>query len=215
MRRTIQTTFVLAIAAVVLTAVTASAWAQSGSRVPYKPTPKVDTGAEKTPQEISLALKGYCPVCIIELRKWVKGKPEHQVVFDGRRYHFPGQKQKEMFLANSNRYAPVLGGDCVISLAKMGKRVPGKIRHTAYHDNRLFLFANEKAKEMFVADPAKYADVDLAHGGNCAVSLIEKKVNTLGKADWTLIHGGLRYQFVSEENRDLFLTDPDKYIVRK
>ena len=65
-------------------------------------------------KQSSLALGGYCPVCVIEMKKWVRGNPEHQVTYAGKTYRFPGEKQKQTFLANPTKYVPALGGDCTV-----------------------------------------------------------------------------------------------------
>ena len=59
------------------------------------------------------ALGGNCPVCLVETGKAVPGSDKHTATFDRQVYYFPSAKEKEMFLANPVKYAPVLGGDCV------------------------------------------------------------------------------------------------------
>lgn len=108
MRRFIRATFVIVSAAAVLTATGLTALAQSGSRTPpAKPSTKAIPPAETTqraPQQLPVAMEGYCPVCILELKKWVEGTADHTVVYDGRTYRFPGEKQVKMFLANPEKY---------------------------------------------------------------------------------------------------------------
>jgi len=38
-----------------------------------------------------IGLDGYCPVCIVEAKKWEKGSPEHSTVYDGITYRFPNE----------------------------------------------------------------------------------------------------------------------------
>ncbi len=206
MRRNLTANLAILFFAVVLTACSGRTWAQSGSRTP--PPRRLPPSAQK---EVPVGLAGYCPVCIIELRKWVKGSSSHQVVYDGHLYLFPGEKQKKMFVANPVKYLPVLGGDCTVCYAKGGKRVPGDIQHAAFHQGRLFLFASEKQKQMFLADRKAYADADLAWEGNCAVCQVEMKHKTPGKAEFVAIHHGLRYLFPSPKMREMFLKNPEKY----
>lgn len=165
-------------------------------------------------EEQSVALEGYCPVCIIQMKKWVRGSSEHQVAYDGKTYYFPGEKPKQMFLADPAKYVPALGGDCTVCFAKMGKRVPGNIRHATIHRNRLFLFPGDAQKEEFLSNPKAYADVDLALDGKCAVCLTEMKKEVPGKPEVTAIHQGLRYQFPADKQRKMFLAKPAKYAVK-
>jgi YHS domain-containing protein len=75
----------------------------------------------------------------------------------------------------------------------------------------LFLFANEQGKQMFTADPAAFANADLAFGGQCAVCRVDMRQAVAGKPQFTEVHNGLRYRFPSAEQRGMFLANPKKY----
>ena len=194
------------------------ALAQSGSRN-YPPSasgsrtgPPAGSG-QRTSRQAPLALEGYCPVSILEMRKWVKGDPAYRVVYDGRTYLFANEQGKKMFEANPAKYVPALGGDCVVALVKMGKRVPGNIRHASIHDGRLFLFSNADALKMFQAEPPTYASSDLAYRGNCVVCRVGMRQVVPGKPELAVVHKGLRYLFPSTTQRGEFLANPAKYEV--
>ncbi|NQT11965.1 MAG: hypothetical protein HQ582_04395 [Planctomycetes bacterium] len=193
------------------------ALAQSGSRSSPpsvsgdRNNPPAGSG-ERTGQQAPLALKGHCPVSILEMRKWVKGDPTYRVAYDGHAYLFANEQGKKMFEANPAKYVPALGGDCVVALVKMGKRVPGDIRHTSVHDGRLFLFSNADAKKTFLAEPATYADADLALGGHCPVCRVNMGKEVPGKPETAAFYKGLRYLFPSAEQRVEFLRTPEKYV---
>ncbi len=40
-------------------------------------------GQAKGKKEVRLGLDGYCPVCIVDGKKWVRGNPEFQTTYDG------------------------------------------------------------------------------------------------------------------------------------
>jgi YHS domain-containing protein len=145
------------------------------------------------------------------MRKWVAGDPAHQGVYDGRTYRFANQQGKRMFQADPAKYVPALGGDCVVALVKNGKRVPGNIRHASFHDGRLFLFSNADAHKMFRAEPATYANSDLAYGGNCVVCRVGMQQVVPGKLELAVVHKGFRYLFASADQRNEFLANPAKY----
>ncbi len=159
----------------------------------------------------NVALEGYCPVCIINMKQWVKGSPQHHANFDGKTYHFPSEETKSALLSDPAKYVPAMNGDCTVCYIKMGKRMPGSIYHSAYHKNRLFLFPGEDQKAMFVADPAAYANVDLAYNGECAVCLKEMGKSMPGKPEFSTTYNGFRYLFPGEEQRAMFLKNPAKY----
>ena len=178
--------------------------AQSGTRSqPMQSAPRAAVG-----------LEGYCPVCVTEMKKWVRGKSQFSAVYDGKTYLFHGEKQQQMFQADPAKYVPALGGDCTVCFAKMGKRMPGNIRHSARLNQRLFLFPGDAQKQEFLAHPRTYADVDLALEGKCAVCLAEMGKEVPGKPEVTAVYRGLRYQFPSPKERSMFLANPAKYAVR-
>jgi len=193
------------------------ALAQSGSRS-YPPsgssarTSPPAGSAQRTPEQAPLALDGYCPVSILEMKKWVKGNPAHESVYDGKTYLFANEQGKRMFDADPVKYVPALGGDCVVALVKMGKRVPGNLRLAAFHDGRLFLFSNEDAQKMFLAQPAAYANADLALEGNCPVCQVNMSQRVAGKPDIAAFHKGFRYLFPAAEQRQTFLASPEKFV---
>ena len=205
MRCVFKPTFAALAVTGLLIAGSVPALAQSGSRTSPpsgsgdRNNPPAGSG-QRTGEQAPLALKGYCPVSILEMRKWVKGDPAYRVVYDGHAYLFANEQGKKMFEANPAKYVPALGGDCVVALVKMGKRVPGDIRYSAVHDGRLFLFAGADAKKMFLADPATYANADLAQGGKCPVCAAGGH-DMPGKPEIAAFHKGLRYLFPSAEMR--------------
>ena len=58
-----------------------------------------DSGSAGRNEEMPVGLDGYCPVCLAEMKQWVKGDPRIAMEFDGRKYLFPGAEQAEMFKA--------------------------------------------------------------------------------------------------------------------
>jgi YHS domain-containing protein len=158
-----------------------------------------------------IGLEGYCPVCITDAKKWEKGSPDNKATYDGVTYFFPNDTIKQKFVANPARYVPALGGDCTVYYAKLGKRVPGKVQHAVRHDNRVFLFPSEKEREVFLKNAKDFADVDLALNGECAVCLVHLNKHVPGKAEFTEVYHGFRYQFPSAKEQAEFRKDPARY----
>lgn len=133
--------------------------AQSGTRASVGSTKTISQGGSATKAETPLALNGYCPVCVLEMKKWVKGDPQFSVVQDGQVYLFPGEEQKQMFLKNSNRYTNVdlaAGGKCTACRVEMKQEVPGKSDFAAFHKGMRYWFPSEDQMKMFAANPEKY-----------------------------------------------------------
>lgn len=114
-----------------------------------------------------LGLEGYCPVCVVVGKGWVKGDPQFQSQYDGVNYLFPSADVKQMFDAEPARFTPALGGDCVVCLQDLRKRIPGSLQFSSLYNDRLFLFPDANVKAKFDAAPDSYADADLAGGGQC------------------------------------------------
>ena len=160
----------------------------------------------------NLGLEGYCSVRLIEARKWVRGKPDYQITYDGKAYQFPSESEKQMFEADPAKYVPALGGDCTVCLVNAGKRVAGNIRHGTLYNGRVFLFPSDGERQAFLANQEEYADVDLALDGRCVVCRVMAGKDVPGKPEFTAIHQGLRFQFVSDKERRIFLGNPAKFV---
>lgn len=204
--------------------------AQSGTRVqpvrPSAPAPSYQSGSgtrAATPAPTSqpgsgtrtvtspLALQGYCPVCIVDMKQWVKGNGQFAAQYDGKTYLFPGEDQKQMFVSNPSKFTPILGGDCIVALVESGRRVPGSLQFAALHEGHVYLFANDQAKGMFLANKERYAQADVALGGKCTVCRVEMNKDVDGVAEFTSFHNGMRYLFPGQEQQQMFDRNPGKY----
>ena len=179
-------------------------------RSPVTNPPQRVTPLSKDPSA-PVAMKGYCPVCLLEKKQWTKGSSEIASTYDGHTYLFPDTGTKAIFDANPSRYVPALSGDSVVSLKDTGRRVPGDVRHGSLHNGRVYLFANAKEKEMFTKNVAAYANIDLALGGHCAVCQIDLGRNVLGNPKYTEIYNGKRYLFPNAKQMKAFRANPRKY----
>lgn len=158
--------------------------------------------------DLPVAMEGKCAVCLAKMDKLVDGKAAYSSDYDGKTYRFPSAEQKKMFDADPAKFVPALGGDCVVCLVEMGKRIPGKPEHALVHDGCLFLFPEQKQLDMFKKNPAKYADADLALGGDCPVCLVKMNKVVKGDPAYAVVHDGQRYLFPSAEQKQMFEKNP-------
>lgn len=159
-----------------------------------------------------VGLDGYCPVCVIEMKKWEKGNPSIASQYDGMTYYFPSSAIKAKFDASPEKYVPVLNGDCIVCLGNMNKRVAGSVKFSALHQNRLYLFPAEQQKAMFLANPSGFEKTDIASGGNCVVCLAKMSQEVPGSMEHTVIHDGKRYLFPSEKEAGMFRQSPQQFV---
>lgn len=166
-------------------------------------------------EAVTTALDGYCPVCIVKDKGWVKGDPSHASVVDGKRYLFPNADAKAAFDANPAEFIPAAGGDCVVCQVEKGHKMAGSVQFAAKHQGRLYLFPGEAQKQAFLGNPAKYATADLAYGGDCSVCQVEMGKRVAGSDRHTVVYEGKRYRFPSDKERRAFLANPARYAERR
>jgi YHS domain-containing protein len=107
-----------------------------------------------------VSLDGYCPVTLVETKKWKKADPQYGAIHRGRTYLFASADQQKVFLANPDAFAPVLSGYDPVRFATTGQLIEGSRAHGLITpgDNRIFLFADEASLEQFKQSPRAYAE---------------------------------------------------------
>lgn len=164
----------------------------------------------ETPQW-PLALDGFCPVTLRDRQQWQSGDAALAVQFDGRQYWLAGRRELEIFAAAPMVYAPVLGGDCIVSFAETGERVPGRPELGVTFGGRVYFFAGAERRDEFMAAPARFTNADLADGGQCIVTRVERGREAAGLPETAVLVGGLRRLFAGAYERSLYLQNPQRY----
>jgi YHS domain-containing protein len=135
---------------------------EAGFRGPSNPAPLMRLDDLKS---TPVGLDGFCPVCLIKGNKWELGTEQFQTVYDGITWRFPTNEAMEMFKRNPAAFVPALNGDCIVCFANADQRIHGDLRHGVFYRNRVLLFPSPKERDVFVANPARFADTDLALNG--------------------------------------------------
>ncbi len=104
-----------------------------------------------------VALKGHDPVAYFTEGKPVKGDPKFSYDWDDGRYQFVSARNREMFAASPERYAPQFGGYCTGSMSR-GVRAEADPAAWIIVDGRLYVFGQMKFKELAAADPQYLAE---------------------------------------------------------
>ena len=103
-----------------------------------------------------VALNGYCPVELAANGRWTPGDLRWTVVHDGLIYRLSGNRQRQEFMANPDRYAPVESGkDCVL-LADRRQEVAGSLEFCAIYMGRLYMFSSVESQARFNENPQRY-----------------------------------------------------------
>jgi YHS domain-containing protein len=129
------------------------------------PNPNIEVAVparEPVPQPVAantppVCLEGYCPVALIEGTKWVKGDVRFGAIHRGRTYLFGTQADQQKFLANPDKFSPMLSGFDPVKFTEQGALVEGKRQHGIVHKDHMYLFADEASLERFCKAPDSYA----------------------------------------------------------
>lgn len=145
-------------------------------------------------------------------QQWEEGDPRSPLVFDHREYWLAGDRAREIFAAAPATYAPVLGGDCIVTFADGGGRAPGKLEYGLVYGGRAYLFASQIEMQRFQDAPQTYADADLALDGRCPVASFEAGKPAPGIPAAAALFYGQRYLFASAHHREQFFERPERYV---
>ncbi len=85
-----------------------------------------------------IALEGYDPVAYFTQGRAVRGKPAHELRWDGVLWRFASAQHLESFSEAPERYAPQYGGYCALGVA-VGKYRRGDPRVFAVVDDKLYI----------------------------------------------------------------------------
>ena len=99
-----------------------------------------------------VALKGHDPVSYFDPGRPAKGAASLAVDFDDARYHFSSERNRSLFAANPDRYAPQFTGLCTTGLA-FGKKAEADPGVFLVRDGKLYVFSAAEARDMAAKDP--------------------------------------------------------------
>jgi len=140
--------------------------AAESPRVAAAPQAPAPSGVAGAP----LTMDGFCAVTLAEQERWVKGDPRWGAVHRGRTYLFLSQQHQQRFLADPDRYSPVLSGYDPTRYVDRGELVPGQRRHGMWFRGKIYLFADEESLDRFSTAPEVYAqrahEIMMAAGRN-------------------------------------------------
>lgn len=99
------------------------------------------------------AIKGYDPVAFFVESKAVKGVKEVTYDWNGATWHFATKKNKDLFVANPEKYAPQYGGYCAYGTAD-GHKAPTETDTWTIDNNKLYFNYNQNVKKEWNKDRA-------------------------------------------------------------
>jgi YHS domain-containing protein/thioredoxin-related protein len=103
---------------------------------------------------------------------------------------------------------PALEGYCPVSLVADRKLARGRADHAVTHRGRVYHLASAAMLERFQQEPDRYVP---ANEGSCPVAKVEHGRIDHGDPRWGVIYQNHLFLCATEENRRLFLRDPERY----
>jgi YHS domain-containing protein len=161
--------------------------------------------------QADLCCGGYSPVSLVEEEVLRLGDKQHTVTFDGRRVLLANKAEVNAFLENPSRYYPVLGGQDVVA-RRRGRLEMGSPKISVLYKERLFQFADESHRDLFLANADRYSDVDVAGEGADVVAAAEGSSAEPTHYALGVVYLGQRYLFASLANLQKFVSQPGKYV---
>jgi thiol-disulfide isomerase/thioredoxin len=110
-----------------------------------------------SPGNPPLDLEGYCPVTLVEKKKWVRGDVRYGAIHRGRTYLFAGPNEQRRFFDNPDLIAPMNSGYDVVLGVEQKKLVPGLREFGVTYAGHIFLFADRTTRDRFEKNHAYYA----------------------------------------------------------
>jgi protein disulfide-isomerase len=124
---------------------------------PAAPTQPVGVGFQLPPGCPPLALDGYCPVSVTDKMVWKKGDVKFGAIHRGRTYLFATDEEQKKFLADPDRYSPVMSGNDPVVVLEKGENVAGKREFGLMCEKRMFLFSSKESYDKFCSDSKRYS----------------------------------------------------------
>ncbi len=173
----------------------------------------------------NLALDGYCPVCYIAAGKANKGDAKFAAEHNSKTYYFVSEETKQLFIANPEKFLPQYDGYCAYGMSLGKKFVSDPTVFTVVEDKVYLnkdasiskLFQQDRASHIVKADSHWKAEMmkvkdNVALDGYCPVCYIAAGKANKGDSKFAAKHNEKTYYFVSEETKQLFIANPEKFL---
>ncbi len=100
-----------------------------------------------------VAIRGYDPVAYFEQNQPTKGKKTISVKHDnGATYRFSSEANRDLFVANPDKYLPQYGGYCAFGVAMAVQKFATDPKAWSIVDGKLYLNLNPKVQKRWKTD---------------------------------------------------------------
>ncbi len=120
-------------------------------------SPKYPTTAPTSDTD-GLLMDGFCCVTLMDENKWTPGDARWGARHRGQVYLFQTAANQQKFLANPDKYSPMLAGYDPVVYRESGTFRSGSRSHGVRYRNKMYLFASEDSLQQFWTAPQQYAE---------------------------------------------------------
>ncbi|WP_254506732.1 thioredoxin family protein [Anatilimnocola floriformis] len=105
-----------------------------------------------------VAMEGFCPVTLAVERKWKKGQPQFGAVHRRRTFLFTSAAEQQKFLAEPDRYSPVMVGYDPVKFMQTGELVDGRATYSLTYRKQVYLFNDDTSLKSFWQNPGQFTE---------------------------------------------------------
>ena len=98
-----------------------------------------------------VAIHGYDPVAYFTKNKAVEGSAKYTATYEGAIYRFSSSKNRDLFKADAEHYAPQFGGYCAMGVV-LNKKLDTDPNAFYIADNKLYLNLNKDVQKKWLTD---------------------------------------------------------------
>lgn len=102
-----------------------------------------------------------------------------------------------------------LGGYCPVSMLQRAELLRGTETQSCVFKDKKYLFVSSVEREAFLSDPKKFLP---SEDGLCVVTWAEQHRRSSGSVDFPALYGDYLFLFSSDDSRQKFLRDPERYV---
>lgn len=132
--------------------------AAAGAPSPYEMSPSVAPPAAAAGTNYPIAMGGFCPVALATEKKWKKGQLQFGAVHRRRTFLFSTEADQKKFLAEPDKYTPVLVGYDPVKFMQTGELIDGSAAFSLTYRKEVYLFADDTSLKTFWQNPAQFTD---------------------------------------------------------
>ncbi|WP_425616730.1 thioredoxin fold domain-containing protein [Anatilimnocola sp. NA78] len=105
-----------------------------------------------------IVMEGFCPVSLLTEGKWKKGEAQFGAKHRRRTFLFASAAHQQQFLADPDRFSPVMVGYDPVKFMQTGELIEGKATFGLTYRKQIYLFTDDASLKTFWQNPRQFTD---------------------------------------------------------